>query len=778
MQRTHSVAKQNHRFAVRAAASGALALSYVVPLVAHATPPTAGYPEAVVQWGVQKGETCQDVAKALYGSAAHAQLVLRYNRVVCRPGTPLPEGETLVLPEKVTRVADANIRSMNPDVRAREGGASWSPASPGMPLHSSANVSTLEKGRADLEFVDRTHVFLAANTLVVIYGTAARTQVSRLPPVRVELQSGEVKAGLAALRGDAVEVAVKGGGRVSAASRDAVVERKGERTTVSVFDGKASLASGGKTVDVPTNHGARYVGTAPPSAPRPLPPAPTFEGATSSGLVVAGSEGGVVTAAWTAVTDATAYRVELARDAGFRDLVVREEIPASVRSFRADKMPPGEYHLHVRAIDKEEYLGVAAARDLRIVVGNLEGGTLGAGELRASPYAELVLPGAPEVDLSLDGGPFAPAPARLSLRRLAPKTLALRARGSAISTTFAVHYADVGADLDTRSTAGAVDVTVRLRGLEGVDVATRVHPSLRVRRGSATAPVALKPTAEGGWIASIPAGSGVAIDRIDVVDDRGLVLGTRDVALPAPSAAPPRAPAPRPRLGAAAPAWPLSATSDVPWLSPTAPNQIVAGLGTTSGRGTAGAAGQVRASGALGPLGMEVALRTVATSGSGAGVSAWIGARARLLRLGGAALQVGPSLRIGLPVAQASPPTRLEPGLAVGGAAGAFSWLANVGARVRTRDDGGIAGAPPSQGFLLAGATLEPAPWARLHLLLDGHLVHRDGGGTSGLAGLGGGVELGRGLFGSLSLRGAPWVDAGEGHVTVFVGVGVRERRP
>ncbi len=26
-------------------------------------------PEPVVQWGVQKGETCDDIAKALYGSA-------------------------------------------------------------------------------------------------------------------------------------------------------------------------------------------------------------------------------------------------------------------------------------------------------------------------------------------------------------------------------------------------------------------------------------------------------------------------------------------------------------------------------------------------------------------------------------------------------------------------------------------------------------------------------------------------------------------------------------
>jgi hypothetical protein len=755
-----------------------IACGIVASFPAHAAPPTAGYPEAVVQWGVQKGETCEDVAKALYGSASHASLVLRYNRVACRAGTPLPEGATLVMPEKVTRVADASIRSMNPDVRAREAGASWSPASPGMPLHSSANVSTLEKGRADLEFIDRTRVFLAPNTLVVIYGTAARTQVSRLPPARVELESGELKAGLAALRGDAVEVAVKGGGRVSASSRDAVVERKGERTTVAVFDGKAAVASGGKTVDVPTNHGTRFVGAAPPSPPRPLPPAPAWEGAAADGLVLAAKDGGAVVAAWAGVPKAAAYRVELARDAGFGDLVVREEVPARIRSFRAEKLPPGEYHLHVRAIDDEDYLGVAAARDVRVVAATIEGGTLGAGEITASRYAELVLPSAAELEVSLDGGAFVPAPPRLDLRKSAPKSLAVRARGSLAATTLALRYVEAAADVEARpGDAGALAVTARLRGLDGVDVGARVRPSLRVRRGASVASVALAPGAGGAWVASIPAGP-IAPDRLDVVDDRGALLGARDLAPPPPPPAPLAAPERLLRIGAAAPAWPLSGASDVPWLAPTAPNQVVAGLGATGAGSAAGAAAELRASGALGPVGFDGALRTLASSGSAAGASAWVGSRVRVLRLGVGALELAPALRVGLPIAEASPPTRLEPSLAVGGAPGAFSWLVDLGARVRARGDGGAGGAPPSQGFLLAGATLEPAPWARLHLVVDGHVVHRDGGGSGGLGGLAGGVELGRALFGALSLRAAPWVDAGEGHVSAFVGLGVREPRP
>ena len=62
---------------------------------------TAGYPEPVVQWGTQQGETCADISSALYGAPRYAYLLLRYNRINC--ASPLPAGLTLVTPAKVGR---------------------------------------------------------------------------------------------------------------------------------------------------------------------------------------------------------------------------------------------------------------------------------------------------------------------------------------------------------------------------------------------------------------------------------------------------------------------------------------------------------------------------------------------------------------------------------------------------------------------------------------------------------------------------------------------------
>ena len=44
---------------------------------AHAADPTPGYPEPVIHWVVQKGETCDTIAKAVYGNAKHVPLLGR-----------------------------------------------------------------------------------------------------------------------------------------------------------------------------------------------------------------------------------------------------------------------------------------------------------------------------------------------------------------------------------------------------------------------------------------------------------------------------------------------------------------------------------------------------------------------------------------------------------------------------------------------------------------------------------------------------------------------------
>ncbi len=103
----------------------------VLAFACEALADTPGYGEKVVQWSVQSGETCEDVAKALYGSAKHKALVLRYNRVTCIPGAALKSGTTLVMPATVGERPTAKIASVKPDTVAKPPGANWSEATAG-----------------------------------------------------------------------------------------------------------------------------------------------------------------------------------------------------------------------------------------------------------------------------------------------------------------------------------------------------------------------------------------------------------------------------------------------------------------------------------------------------------------------------------------------------------------------------------------------------------------------------------------------------------------------
>jgi len=761
---------------------------------ARAAGPTPGFPEPVVQWGVQKGETCVDIAKALYGSPAHVGLLNRYNRVSCQAGVALPEGVTLVLPATVTTIPDAKLRSMNPDVRARPAGGSWNAAASGMPLYSNSSVNTREQGRADVEFVDRTRVFLAPNTLVVIYGTANQTRVSKTPPAAVEVESGEIKAGLSALRGNTVEVAIKGGGRVSAASRDTVVERKGERTTVAVFNGNAGITSGGKSVQVPTNFGSRFFGVAAPMPPRPLPPAPAWAAGGTDAIAFAPAGQGLITATWAPVGAAISYRIELARDETFNDLIAREEVPAAIVAFRAEKLPAGTYYLQVRAIDKEEFLGIASKpRPIRIVDARLEagGGALKDHAIEANPYGMLGFGTAPDLEMAIDEGPFGPMPSQLDLQKRAPSVLHVRSRGSGAAENIQIAYAKVSATIATSRTNDPqqLGVKVALIGFEGVDVGERVAPRLRAHLpgvGSAAETVqdvALTRGATASLFSAVvplprPAAAMGPI-RLDVIDGHGSVLGTTTAEPPdAPPPKAPPAPEAMPKIGADAALWSLSKRTDVFWFAPTATNMATGGVVTARSGNELVFQGQVRASGSIGPLGIDASLRSSASGQASSDGSAWLGARYRLVRIGQASFELAPALRVGIPMVAGGAPARLEGAIAAGGASGRFTWLADLGARLRLRDDDGLGGAPPFQGFLLAGATADATSWLRFHALLDAHALSADVGAAQFLGGLGAGLEAGGTFFGAASLRVSPFTSSGDSVVNAQLSVGVRERRP
>lgn len=730
---------------------------------AHAdTPPPPGFLEPIVHWGVQKGETCEDIAKVMYGAAVHVPLINRYNRVDCAGRKPLPEGITLILPKGVTSVPDARIKSSHPNVRGRPSGGGWNTVVTGASLYRNHNVQTMDDGRAHIEFLDHTHVFLAENTLVVIYGTAGKTSVAKTPPV-VEIETGEVQAGLSALRGEPAEVAVPDGGVVRAASSDTVVERKKARTTVAVFDGKAAVQSGGKTVTVPKDYGTRFEGQAPPAPPRPLPPAPRWEDGGSPSVVLAPPGTAVIATSWDPVEKAKAYRLEVSRDEGFHDLVVREEVPADVRSFRAEKMPPGLYRVRVRAIDLEEYLGIASeVRTIDIVAAELrgEGARFEGKTVTVNPYGVLALTASSPVEVALDEGPFGPPPAQIDLLKQAPKTLRFRTKSGLEERITLVPTPVTTTPTATFDAAKReIRVHVATKGLGEIDIPKRVAPRLRFRLGERVETVPLA-VAEGGvLLASLPVGDAHGEARLDVLDSHGKVLGTTTVLAPdKPLPPPPRRPQLRP-LGAWLPPFRPAGVTAVPWTSPTAPTAVGRGLsaGSTANGPVFQANGRV--SGSFGALGLDALIVTTPFEGGSADTMpgsvptedmAWLGARYRVFERGDSELEIAPLLRVGLPLENGRD-FMFDLGGTVGGAQGRMTWVVNAGARFLLEKPS--AQIPWVQPYLLVGATYDPLRWLRAYVVADAHVLATIGqtGTVVVPYGLTAGVEAGGSVFFALS---------------------------
>lgn len=780
----------------------------LVPSTTRAAEPTQGYQEPVIQWVVQKGETCASIATAAYGSAKHAALLGRYSRVRC--GGELPEGLTLVIPASATALPDARVKSLNPAVKAKPAGGAFAAIAPGAPLQGGASVQTEQTGRADIEFLDRTRIFLADNTLVVIHGTAARTSVKKNAPPVVELESGEVKMGLAALRGDPVELGVTGGARVSAASKDAVVEKKGVRTTVAVFDGSASLQNGGKAVSIPKNYGARAEGAKPPEPPRPLPPAPKWASAVAGSqdafpeiALTTSSKGPDVSLGWEAVPKAKAYRVEIARDAGFGDLIVRTEVPATTKTMRAEGLAPGAYWIAVRAIDDEDFLGIAATRSHIVVEAKPKVGpaTLdpSGGTLTIAPFTVLEFPGAqavatssgPKLTLSLDGGAASPLVPEVPLGKLAPHEVKLSAEGG-LSRTFGITERRPSATTTLVYEApgapgakGTWKLAGELQDVTAADAAEFVKPVAKITPQGATSPLATIPLPlSGTTFATTLAGdpdqwTGA---KVEIFDGSGASIGHAD-AQGAPAAPPPPPPVEMPLLGVTAPLQSVSPDVAGTWSSPTLPRAgSIAGAGAFP-EGGGVVAGSARATGSVGIVGLEASVRSRGTRAAFVDEGAWFGIRARVLRSGLARFELAPVFRVSLPTTIAGPIARFEPALAMGGLSGSgkVSWVGQLGGRFRGSEGDAERrlSVPSAQGFGNLGAAYHASPIVRAYGALDVQ-VHPDvrGGDPDSVVvrgGLTGGLEVGKRLFGGLGARVTPWT-AGNGPVEAQLTLGIRER--
>lgn len=303
--------------------------------------------ERPATYTVQPGDTCQLVTERFWGKGARVEELHRWNLLGPTPHTLVP-GQVLRLRAPDPKSPDATLTFLKPSVRARTSDT-WQPAKLGMGLFRLDEVNTLKRAGAELTLRDESQLLLDENALVVIYGEPNAQKVSRGPAV-IE---GEVRMALTAARG----VELPGGGTVNTVKADGVVAVDGARTgRVSIFDGDVVVESAKVAVKLKRDEGTVVRAGAAPLPPRPLPQPPEPQVAA---LSIAGRDGlASIEVKWPAVANAQRYRVQLANDGKFLDLVAVESTLDTNATLR--NVVPGHYRLRVIAFDAEGLQGRAS----------------------------------------------------------------------------------------------------------------------------------------------------------------------------------------------------------------------------------------------------------------------------------------------------------------------------------------------------------------------------------------------------------------------------------
>lgn len=307
---------------------------------------------------VQPGDSAWSIAAQFYGSGDKYPLIYKYNEYVGKPPFLLKPGQVLKLPIMGTS-PEAQVGWLKRDVRAKPPRSlDWLEAKERMNLWRLYRVSTGDASAAHIVFEDTSDLKLRENALLVIYGSSASAaRTARRDKTEVVLEQGTIQGGLAQLDAQASgrSISVKTpSGQVDIFGKLAQIQAEAAASMVSVYEGRAAVSALGATVEVPEGQGTVVKKGKRPEPARPLPEAPQW--ATSGSALVPVIAGQLVSweAAWQPAALAETYRVELAADDGFKQLLFDAEVGAGVNRLRLADLGAGRYFVRLSTRDKDK----------------------------------------------------------------------------------------------------------------------------------------------------------------------------------------------------------------------------------------------------------------------------------------------------------------------------------------------------------------------------------------------------------------------------------------
>jgi len=317
---------------------------------------------------------------------------------------PVPPQVERSLPQVRLTVVRGRVDVMPAD------GRSFAPALADTALARGARVRTGDDGRAEITLSDGVTIALDPQSLLVIYGNASPAAPGVAPSTTTTLQRGTLRiTAPPSSAAESIPIATQAL-TVFPGRSDALVaaELGGHVTRVAVTRGRMRVRFGTNEYVLPSGRAVREEAGRPPSLMRALPRAPQWRRAPSTRALSFGEpvdvEGIFGPGPRVSGVNVTGYRVDIARDARFRDRLGEQRLGPRETQLRFRSLNPGTWYVRLFALDPDRFESPpSSVARIEIAAPRVDPGELPTATA-AGRRASLVIPQG--FYCSLDGSPW------------------------------------------------------------------------------------------------------------------------------------------------------------------------------------------------------------------------------------------------------------------------------------------------------------------------------------------------------------------------------------
>jgi hypothetical protein len=265
----------------------------------------------------------------------------------------------------------ARLGDVQRDVKIRPADSVvWTSAARGTSVRNRDAVQTFANSRARVDFTTDNELRIGQNSLIVFRSGTADPFLQRRDPAVVVL-GGEMQGSVNSDYGTFAVQFPAGVAELTSidSGDDEVTFRVGvnpdQSSTIVIYSGRADVNIAGQNYLVPANHGLTVSADGQSAEISVLPAIPVIRTPADSAVAKYLETPPRVNFRWGAVTNAKSYRLEIAKDREFEELLVDETREST--SFTHANLSPGEYYWRVSARAGWSLGPTSVMRRLRVV---------------------------------------------------------------------------------------------------------------------------------------------------------------------------------------------------------------------------------------------------------------------------------------------------------------------------------------------------------------------------------------------------------------------------